>query len=156
MLQGEHSAILLTFIKLPIVIKIFVLSIFEWPFYTGFTVFPFCPASYLTFQGFLALFLPLTTMSSALSSANMYFGSLYCKQYGSRSECFLRFSVHSVYFQDKKVVWCIWIHPTDVKSRHDIDKIRAKRIRKYISRNTTFRKKYYLSIRFSLSHESTM
>ena len=32
----EHSAILLTFIKLPVVIKIFVLSIFEWPFYTGF------------------------------------------------------------------------------------------------------------------------
>ena len=32
MLQGEHSAILLTFIKLPFVIKIFVLSIFEWPF----------------------------------------------------------------------------------------------------------------------------
>ena len=38
MLQGEHSAILLTFIKLPFVIKIFVLSFFEWPFYTGFTV----------------------------------------------------------------------------------------------------------------------
>ena len=38
MLQGEHSAILLTFIKLPFAIKIFVLSIFEWPFYTGFTV----------------------------------------------------------------------------------------------------------------------
>ena len=38
MLQGEHSAIVLTFIKLPFVIKIFVLSIFEWPFYTGFTV----------------------------------------------------------------------------------------------------------------------
>ena len=37
MLQGEHSAILLTSIKLPFVIKIFVLSIFEWPFYTGFT-----------------------------------------------------------------------------------------------------------------------
>ena len=40
MLQGELSAILLTFIKLPIVIKFFVLSIFEWPFsqvllYTG-------------------------------------------------------------------------------------------------------------------------
>ena len=28
---------LLTFIKLPFVIKIFVLSIFEWPFYIGFT-----------------------------------------------------------------------------------------------------------------------
>ena len=39
MLQVKHSAILLTFIKLPFVIKIFVLSIFEWPFYTGFTVY---------------------------------------------------------------------------------------------------------------------
>ena len=38
--QGEHSEILLTFIKLPFVIKIFVLSIFEWPFYIGFTVIP--------------------------------------------------------------------------------------------------------------------
>ena len=37
MLQGEHSSILSTFIKLPFVIKTFVLSIFEWPFYTGFT-----------------------------------------------------------------------------------------------------------------------
>ena len=34
----EHSAILPSFIKLPIVIKIFVMSIFEWPFYTSFTV----------------------------------------------------------------------------------------------------------------------
>ena len=41
MLQGEHSAILSISIKLPFVIKIFVLSIFEWPFYTGFTVFIF-------------------------------------------------------------------------------------------------------------------
>ena len=39
MLQGEHYAILLTFIKLPFVIKIFVLSIFERLFYTGFTVY---------------------------------------------------------------------------------------------------------------------
>ena len=39
MLQGEHSVILSTFIKLPFVIKIFVLSIFEWLFYTGFTVY---------------------------------------------------------------------------------------------------------------------
>ena len=38
--QGEHSAILLTCIELPFVIKNFVLSIFEWPFYTGFTVNP--------------------------------------------------------------------------------------------------------------------
>ena len=39
MLKGEHSAILLTFIKRPFVIKIFVLSIFEWALYTGYTVF---------------------------------------------------------------------------------------------------------------------
>ena len=38
MLQGEHSAIHLTFIKLPFVIKISVLSIFELSFYTDFTV----------------------------------------------------------------------------------------------------------------------
>ena len=38
MLPSEHSAILSTFIKLPFVIKIFVLSIFEWPIKTGFTV----------------------------------------------------------------------------------------------------------------------
>ena len=38
MLQGEHSAILSTSIKLPFVIEIFVLSIFEWPFYIGLTV----------------------------------------------------------------------------------------------------------------------
>ena len=31
MLQREHSPILLIFNKLPFVIKIFVLSIFEWP-----------------------------------------------------------------------------------------------------------------------------
>ena len=35
----EHSVILTTFIKLPFVIKIFVLSILEWPLKTGFTVF---------------------------------------------------------------------------------------------------------------------
>ena len=38
MLQREHSAILLTFIKLPVIIKTFILSSFEWLFYTGFIV----------------------------------------------------------------------------------------------------------------------
>ena len=38
MVQEEHSAILSTFIKLPFVIKICVLSIFEWPLKTGFTI----------------------------------------------------------------------------------------------------------------------
>ena len=36
--QGEHSAILSTFIKLPFFIITFVLSIFEWPLKTGFPV----------------------------------------------------------------------------------------------------------------------
>ena len=35
---GRHSAILSTFIKLTYVIKIFVLSICEWPLEAGFTV----------------------------------------------------------------------------------------------------------------------
>ena len=35
----EHSAIILTFIKIQVVIKNFDLSIFEWPFDTGFSVF---------------------------------------------------------------------------------------------------------------------
>ena len=38
MLQGEHSAILLTFIKIPFAIKTFVLCIFVWPLKVGFTV----------------------------------------------------------------------------------------------------------------------
>ena len=48
MLQGEHSAILLTFIKLPFVIKIFVLSILEWPFYTGFPVLWYFSCSWMS------------------------------------------------------------------------------------------------------------
>ena len=35
MLQGEHSAMLSTFIELPFAIKAFDLSIFEWPLKTG-------------------------------------------------------------------------------------------------------------------------
>ena len=38
MLQGEHSALLSTFINLPFVIKICILSTFEWPLKIGFTV----------------------------------------------------------------------------------------------------------------------
>ena len=38
MLQGEHTAILSTFIKLAFVIKTFVLSIYKWPLKTGFSV----------------------------------------------------------------------------------------------------------------------
>ena len=41
MLQLEHSAILLTFIKLPFVIKIIILSIFKSKLYTRFTLYLF-------------------------------------------------------------------------------------------------------------------
>ena len=37
--MAEHSAILSNFIKLPFVIKIFVLSIFEWLLKTDFNVY---------------------------------------------------------------------------------------------------------------------
>ena len=40
--EEEHSAILSTIIKLPFELKIFILSIFERPFYTGFTVMETC------------------------------------------------------------------------------------------------------------------
>ena len=43
----EHSEILSTFIKPPFSIKIFVLSLFERPFCSGFTVGVFCLDIYL-------------------------------------------------------------------------------------------------------------
>ena len=57
MLQGEHSAILSTFIKQPFVIKIFVLSFFEWPLKTGFTVVGFVTFIYTVSR--LFFFIPL-------------------------------------------------------------------------------------------------
>ena len=76
MLQGEHSAILSTFIKLPLVIKIFVLSIFEWLFYTGSTVQLnfgyniqglYWPAKYLNIEGFLVKSFKIRFAFSAFS-----------------------------------------------------------------------------------------
>ena len=52
--KGEHSAKFLTFIKLSFVIETFVLSIFEWPFYTGFTVYG------KSFEKMIFLFIILT------------------------------------------------------------------------------------------------
>ena len=60
MLQGEHSAILstlehsailLTFIKLLFVFKTFVLSIFEWPLKTDFTVYEVLIAKQFIYMG---------------------------------------------------------------------------------------------------------
>ena len=57
MLQGEHSAIRMTFIKLPFVIKSFVLSFFEWLFHTGFTVLYRWPAHSATRTGEMLILL---------------------------------------------------------------------------------------------------
>ena len=51
MLQGKHSVIFSTFIELPFVIKIFVLSIFEWLLKSGFTVYC-CKGNSFTVQSF--------------------------------------------------------------------------------------------------------
>ena len=49
MLQREHSAICSTCIKPPSVFKTFVLSIFEWPLKTGYTVCIKLPSVFKTF-----------------------------------------------------------------------------------------------------------
>ena len=82
MLQVEHSAILLTFIKLPIVIKIFVLSIFERLFYTGITVHVLSSFVFgnkdtfiyikVNFALFFALTLSLLKWQLLLSDDNLY------------------------------------------------------------------------------------
>ena len=78
MLQGEHSAILLTFIKLPFLIKIFVLSIFEWPFYTGFTV------NILTLCILIDFFIQINTIKMGLSI--LYFKGLQVKLSNSSAD----------------------------------------------------------------------
>ena len=50
MLQWDDSAILSTFITLQFVIRIFVLSIFEWPLKTGFTVSHFSQINCIQFK----------------------------------------------------------------------------------------------------------
>ena len=61
----EHSAIRSTFIKLPFFIKIFVLSIFERPFYTGFTVYVSC--SDLVFDEVLSVLSGVAVISQLLA-----------------------------------------------------------------------------------------
>ena len=53
--KGSILQFLSTFIKLPFVIKIFVLSIFEWPFYTSFTAIYFAKISHYALMGNLKI-----------------------------------------------------------------------------------------------------
>ena len=68
MLQREHSAILSTFIKLLFVIKIFVLSIFEWPLKTGFTVSSTLIIQYRLFKNKCHFFKRLDIYGASLST----------------------------------------------------------------------------------------
>ena len=63
MFQREHSAILMTFIKLPFVIKIFVLSIFEWLLKTDLTGYKSC-FIILYRDGVIKLWAPADTTDS--------------------------------------------------------------------------------------------
>ena len=72
MLQREHSAILLTFIKLPVVIKIFVLSSFEWPFYTGFTVPQYALIKACAFIRSCMVFLVINAQKMLLKMSNLF------------------------------------------------------------------------------------
>ena len=111
MLHGEHSAILSTFIKLLFVIKIFVLSIFEWLLKTGFTVLP----SKFSDRIYLDLFPANRDNCHLLFLLFMYFGGLYCKQYGPRSDRSSLIRVHCVCFLDKSSLMCF-----DVCSRRNM------------------------------------
>ena len=78
MLQGEHSAILLNFIKLLLVIKILILSIFEWPLfgYKGVFQSDFC--EYLTefYQISLKILVNLTDFSPQVMACTCMLTSL--------------------------------------------------------------------------------
>ena len=69
---AECSATLSTFIKLPFVIKTFVLTNFEWPLYTGFTVKLFL--SYLSFliDSVFLNFSSHDSLSSAMSFSDIW------------------------------------------------------------------------------------
>ena len=87
----EHSAILSTFIKLPFVFKTFVLSLFEWPLKTGFTVSFYCSRHAIQ-EMCCSTFTPNDTLSNGeygkikvLTGPNACGKSVYLKQVGFKS-----------------------------------------------------------------------
>ena len=79
MLQGEHSAILSTCNKLPFVIQIFVLPIFEWLFYTGFTVNRYGLCVLITIES--------TSLGNLLNIGNVSMIKLTCDKFTSSTKC---------------------------------------------------------------------
>ena len=105
MLQGEHSAILSTFIKLPFDIESFVYSIFEWPFYTGFTVhYNAYMTSCVTFK------VPISI--ATLNCKKLIENSSFCHKYGKyfilwSEKCLFHLWLHqswNIYFSH--FTWC--------------------------------------------------
>ena len=74
-IEGEHSAILSTAIKLPFSIKTLVLSIFKWPLKTGFTVHVIGTDTHLLHTGVLIRFFKKETYKE-LCALRGYFGPL--------------------------------------------------------------------------------
>ena len=86
MLQGEHSAILSTFIKLLFVIQICILSIFEWPLKTSFTVCDYVPLSHV-----LARALWCNSITRSLDSVTKWcfvvFSEIFSKNLATHETC---------------------------------------------------------------------
>ena len=85
-------AILLTFIKLLFVIKIFIMSIFKWLFYTGFTVYEFLISS------------PSSARISFLDTDSF----CYEKQCGSWSAGFMRSQLIRIFSLFTPQLWKSW------------------------------------------------
>ena len=112
MLPLEHSLILLTFIKLPFVIKIFVLFIFEWPFYTGFTVLHFSMQLHVTRQ-----------VSFVIHNCSYLDNSLICgHMYTSIPACFYG---RAEYEEETPLSICIQQFPDQIVHSHLLAFIRT-------------------------------
>ena len=84
MLQGEHSTILSTFIRLPFVFYSFDLSIFEWPLKTGFTVYRL-----YAFVLECCIFLVIKRMHASILKDNMLLSLTGCKLFFHKNVAFL-------------------------------------------------------------------
>ena len=99
-LQVEHSAILLTFIKLPVVIKTFFLSIFAWPFYTGSTVLMYITNSRVTRHTFTQSWFDILVRVRAWK-----------RQLNGSDQCLLPYVLSSPMSSE----WIFWSDCIDVK-----------------------------------------
>ena len=91
MLQGELSAILLTFIKVPYFIKTFVLSIFKWSLKTGFTVFTYFQLQQLHDVGEEMAVLSVNTFEGTVAHFGTNHGEWFLSEQKNLKENFLKY-----------------------------------------------------------------